>query len=285
MRGFTLAVCAGASQIGYEDRKKMECAVYSSHCLVKRFGMEINMKNSRMKKFLVLGAVSLTLLSGCGDAPMALTEEEESLIVTYASQMVAKFNRKQKDGLTYVNLSVFEEDTEETELEEENNTEAMDTEENGQDTANGEMAEGETAEGQETDAKTLQDIFGEEGVSVSYVGYNLTKNYQQEDYFSMEAGAGKNYLVLNLDITNTKAEETTIDMLSKKPTIHAIADGVKSAAEVTILEQDFLTYRGTIPAGETVHTVLLFEVSDTVESVSELSLDVNVNGEKVTIIL
>lgn len=244
------------------------------------------MRNSRMKKVAVLGAATLVLLSGCGDAPYELTESEESMIVNYASQAVAKFNVKQKDGLTYVDLSELEEETEETETE---LVEETTTEEENQEVVMDEndqsVNEEGTAEEESAATKTLQEVFGTDGVSVTYVGYELVKNYLEEDYYAMEASAGKVYLVLNVDMTNTGEEETSVDILSQTPTIRVLADGVETTAEVTFLLNDFSTYQGVIPSGETVHTVLLFEVSDTLESVSELSLNVTINGEKVTIIL
>lgn len=46
----------------------------------------------------------------------------------------------------------------------------------------------------------------------------------------------------------------------------------------TILMQDFSTYQGTLKAGDTVETVLLFQVPDSVESVDDLVLEVSVDG-------
>lgn len=242
------------------------------------------MRNSRMKTAVILCAATL-LLGGCGDAPYELTESEESMIVNYASHVVAKFNVKQKDGLTYVDLSELEEDTEEIETE---TTEELQTEES-QEIANAqgnEVGEGENTNGEEPASSTsLQEVFGTEQIAVTYTGYELRKNYVEADYYAMEASAGKTYLVLNIDLTNTGEAEAIADILSQTPTFRVKADGVESTAEITFLLNDFSTYQGVIPAGETVHTVLLFEVSETTEAVSELSLNINLNGEKVTIIL
>ena len=242
------------------------------------------MRNSRMKTAVILCAATL-LLGGCGDAPYELTESEESMIVNYASHVVAKFNIKQKDGLTYVDLSELEEDTEEIEAE---NTEETQTEES-QEIANAEGNEVEIEENMDGEgtvsSKTLQEVFGTEQVSVTYAGYELKKNYIEADYYAMEASAGKIYLVLNIDLTNTGETEASADVLSQTPTFRVSADGVESAAEMTFLLNDFSTYQGVIPVGETVHTVLLFEVNEATENVSELSLNIKLNGENVTIIL
>ena len=98
---------------------------------------------------MILCAATL-LLGGCGEAPYELTESEESLIVNYASQAVAKFNIKQKDGLTYVDVSALEEDTQETEEPESQETETPEEPENqssagaSEKTSDGDTAEADT---------------------------------------------------------------------------------------------------------------------------------------------
>lgn len=241
------------------------------------------MRSSRMKKAVILCAAAL-LLSGCGEAPYELTESEESLIVNYASQAVAKFNIKQKDGLTYVDVSALEEDTQETEEPESEEPQTTEEPENQSDagTSDGttDSNDTETATG-----KSLQEVFGADGLSVTYAGYELTKDYVESDYFALEASAGKQYLVLNIDLANTGDTDLPIDVLALQPTFQVTADGEVIPAAVTFLMNDFSTYQGTVAAGDTVRTVLLFEISDTKEDVSELSLNATINGEKVTIML
>lgn len=241
------------------------------------------MRSSRMTKAVILCAATL-LLGGCGEAPYELTESEESLIVNYASQAVAKFNIKQKDGLTYVDVVALEEDTQETEEPESQETETPEEPENQSSAGASETtSDGDTAE---TDTgKSLQEVFGAEGLSVTYAGYELTKDYVESDYFALTASAGKQYLVLNIDLANTGDTDLPIDVLALNPTFQATVDGEVSPAAVTFLMNDFSTYQGTVAAGDTVRTVLLFEISDTKEDVSELLLNTTINGEKVTIIL
>ena len=65
------------------------------------------MKNSRMKITAVLFAMALTL-SGCGDAMFEMTAEEQSMIVNYSAQAVAKFNTYQQDGEVFVRPDVLD---------------------------------------------------------------------------------------------------------------------------------------------------------------------------------
>ncbi len=241
------------------------------------------MKNSRMKKVVTFGLAALLLLGGCGEVPYELTESEESLIVNYASNAVAKFNIKQKDGLTYVDLSQLDK-SEET--EEPEDTQTVEDTETAQEPSAPNGAEPVSEDPDAPVTKTLQDVFGAEGLSVNYAGYELSKSYVAEDYFALDdAGQGKIYLVLNIDLTNNSAGDITVDHLVNMPSLQVSADGMTSTVETTFLLNDFSTYQGVISPAQTVRTVLLFQVDETVTSVTELSLNTTINGEKVTIIL
>ena len=61
--------------------------------------MKMKQKKWRGIILLLLGCLMLT---GCGEAPYELTDEEQQLIVSYSAHVVSKFNRYQKDGLTHV---------------------------------------------------------------------------------------------------------------------------------------------------------------------------------------
>ena len=75
-----------------------------------------------MKRFIrragILAAAFCIFLAGCGTPMYKLTEEEENLIVAYASGTVAKGNRYMTQGLTYPQPEVEEELPEEPVAEE-----------------------------------------------------------------------------------------------------------------------------------------------------------------------
>lgn len=242
------------------------------------------MGKSRMKAVAAICTATL-LLGGCGEAPYELTQSEESLIVNYAAHVVAKFNVKQKDGITYVDPSKLQPE-EETETE---TVEDAPQEASTEETSDGTQNAGEDGQAQETaeqTGKTLQELFGTDGLSVSYTGYDVKTSYVEEDYYSLNAPAGSTYVILNVNVTNSTDQDITLDNLSKKPSFKANINGTEVPAEMTILLTDFSTYQGTIAAGQSVNTVLIFKVSeDTGANITDINLEVNMNGEKIAVML
>lgn len=223
------------------------------------------------------------MLTGCGDAAYNLTDNEERIIVDYAAHMVTKYNSWQKEGLTYVDLEPETEmpDTEapaETPAEQEPELTEQEVPGSPGMPEGGEEAAGMTA--------GLQDLFGMEGISVAYVGARLDASYMEASYYAVQADPGHTYLILGIDITNTSEQEIALDYLARQPHFSAtVNEEVRSPAEVTILTEDFATYTGTLSAGETKETVLLFQVPESIQSVESLNLEVSVDGNNYQIIL
>lgn len=214
-----------------------------------------------MRRKKIEGILCLTgmlLLTGCGTKAYDLTETEESQIVNYAAHVVSKYNVYQKDGLVYVDQS--EEETEETVTGSESveGTETMD----------------ETPAG-----STLDDVFGADGLEVTYGGVSLAENYAESDVLDVRASNGKQFMALAINMTNPTEEDITLDNLTSKVKFTAdySADGAEStqvSAYTTIMTTDFSTYDDVIPAGETKSAVLLFEIPDSVTEVSDVVLHV-----------
>ena len=119
-----------------------------------------------MRRKKIEGILCLTgmlLLTGCGTKAYDLTEAEESQIVNYAAHVVSKYNAYQKDGLVYVDQSVEETEPEETATGSESvdGTEIMD----------------ETPAG-----STLDDVFGSDGLEVTYLTNELNENYIESNF-------------------------------------------------------------------------------------------------------
>lgn len=216
-----------------------------------------------MRRKKIEGILCLTgmlLLTGCGTKAYDLTEAEESQIVNYAVHVVSKHNSYQKDGLVYVDQSAEETEPEETVTGSESvdGTEIMD----------------ETPAG-----STLEDVFGVDGLEVAYGGVSLAGNYTESDVLDVRASNGKQFMVLEIDMTNPTEEGITLDNLTSKVKFTAdySADGAEStqvSVYTTIMTTDFSTYDDEIPAGETKSAVLLFEIPDSVTEVSDIVLHV-----------
>ncbi len=227
------------------------------------------------KRNVQIAAIAMAglMLTGCGDAAYDLTDSEESIIVNYAAHMVTKYNTYQKEGLTYVNM---EEDTEEADSEA---PVAPDDTADDVNASGGNGAEATANAAEAESAASLDEIFGQDGLSLSYVGVRLEASYVEDSYYALQADPGYTYLVVGIDITNNSEADVDVDYLSRQPKFSATVNGeARSQAETTILMQDFSTYQGTVNAGGTVETVLLFQVPDSVESVDDLVLEVSVDG-------
>lgn len=223
------------------------------------------MKISKIKTMAAVTTAAV-LFGGCGEAPYALTESEENIIVNYSAHVVAKFNTEQEQGLSYVNMDAVEETEAMTEVQEDTEAPVSDV-------------EGAAAEEQTVQTASLNDIFGTESISVAYEGASLAADYVENSYYAVDADPGKIFLVLTFVITNNGTEEAVFDNLAKIPSFEVnTADGVKASSELSVLLEDFATYQGNIPAGETQKAVLLFQIPDTATGTPEFTLSVMMGG-------
>lgn len=235
------------------------------------------MKIPRVKLAAAFAASAL-LLGGCGEAPYELTDQENAIIVNYAAHIAMKYDLNQKEGLQFVW----------PEPEEELLPEVSDTEEIGAEEDDGTLSAGGAVDGGTSDSMQtgLQELFGTDAVSVAYTGAELMSSYVESSYYAMNADAGKQYLVLTISIANQSDTEVELDNLERMPQFRInLADGKEIPGELTVLTEDFATYQGKLAAGETVDTVLLFMVPDTVSNPEDFTLSVSLDGNNYQIIL
>lgn len=200
------------------------------------------------------------MLTGCGTKAYDLTEAEESQIVNYAVHVVSSIIHIRR-----MVWSMWIRAREETEPEETVT---------GSESVDGTEIMDETPAG-----NTLEDVFGADGLEVAYGGVSLAGNYTESDVLDVRASNGKQFMVLEIDMTNPTEEGITLDNLTSKVKFTAdySADGAEStqvSAYTTIMTTDFSTYDDEIPAGETKSAVLLFEIPDSVTEVSDIVLHV-----------
>lgn len=248
------------------------------YSIVYRYFERKAMKRTGMRLTAVMAA-SVLLLGGCGEQPYSLTEDEEGVIVDYSAHAVAKFNTSQPDGLT--NVSHDESETEEVDNPQ------QDTEEDITLDASGTSAgkQGEAAQSAE-ETSTLDELFGGENLEITYTGAQISQNYMEGGYYSLDAENGKTFVVVGIDITNSGTEDVTMDNFAESPQFSVMVNGQEKADEEnTILPSDFSMYQETVPAGTTESTVLLFQVPDSVTSVDSLDMFVNISGTNYQITL
>ena len=236
----------------------------------------------KIKKYLCAAvAVMMLFLTGCGTELYELTEDEEKLIIHSAAYLVAKHNIQQKDGVNgYPLPDSFDEEESETESETETESEQETESENagGSGTGSGNQKPSE-------DMITFAELIGQKGkVEISYEGSVVTNSYQEGSAYIVDAQKGKTFYVMKFKLTNTTDKEVTVDNEQKSIVVRLVSDAVKVRSEVTFLSMDFSTYKGTIKAGESVETILLFEVSESVvEKIKTPKLQVTIGKTTKTI--
>ena len=213
----------------------------------------------RKKRYLCIAvAVMMLFLTGCGEEMHELTKEEEELIIQSAAYFVAKHNIQQKDGANgYPLPESFDEAESESGSEPESESESED-----KDTPSGSGGIGTTKPTGET--ITLAELIGHKNeLKVTFEGSYVSNTYMEGSAYSVDAQKGKTFYVMKFKMANITDKDIKVNNASKSPIMKLTSDGVTVKSEVTFLNSDFSTYQGTIKAGKSVETILLFEVSET----------------------
>lgn len=227
------------------------------------------------RKAIVCVIILSMFLSGCGTAMISLTEEEEAIIVAYASGAVAKGNRCQTQGLTYYQPEE-EEPLEETPVQPEDNEPQTDT----TDTPTDPNQQGQQGQdGPAINMVSLTEALGIPGVTAEYRGYQVNNRYAEGEYFAINAQEGKTYLVVTVALTNTSQQPVECNVYSKNMVGSILINGTEQIpAMTTVMLKDFLTYINTLDAGVSEEVVVLFEVpQELAGNVQTLAMQIEMN--------
>ena len=245
------------------------------------------MKNKKMRPFIILLAGTLLVsLSGCGNTIPALSEEQEALVVEYASTAVLKHDANYQGKLVDLSTLSNEEETPEEETtqepveEEDIPKEPEQMQEPQQDVLSAEQAEAEI----QADA---EQILGLQDVSLTYSGYEVDEFYPKngnEIYFVMNATPGNNLLVVKFTLRNLLNEEQDIQIQPGTVRVKIIMNGEEKNALTTMLLNDLATYQGTLGPNEETELVVVGEYP--VEDLQVIdSLSVKLKNESGEVIL
>lgn len=226
------------------------------------------MKRYRKLLFVCIATCSL-FLGGCGDALHELTVEEEALIVHYAAYAVAKHNIQQKDGMSGVAIPEIEpQDTESVDTPED--TEVLDDTQ----ISDNQGGTSETPQAENT-TLTMADVMGHNELTIVYEGSSVSNNYVEGSAYSIDASTGNTYYIMKFILLNTTEADVEVENVTKGLKFKLLYGDKTASSESTFLMTDLSTYYGTIPAGQSVETVLLFEVSEVdAEQITEPKLQV-----------
>ena len=233
------------------------------------------------KKIVAVVCMIPFLLSGCNSEFPDLTDEQAKVIGEYAAVTLLKYDANSRSRL--VDLSqVEEEPVAESTPEVENTPEVVKPEQ--EPPKEPEVTKpvepensNQNTENENTVSSMEEFLELPEGVSVSYVGYDLSQSYQEEDslYFTIEASEGKELLVAKFELTNDSSETQEINLLDRRDNYRlTVNESYTRTTLTTLLANDLSTYMGSIEPGVSKEVVLLVEVEVTdVTNVQSISLN------------
>ncbi len=271
-----------------------------------------------MTKKVICGMLcaGLLLLTGCGEKLKSLTAEEEDIVSMYAAKVVAKHNVRLGQGvMRYRGKIEDEEEAEEEETEEakEEETEEAEAEES---SSQGESATSQTGEESETEdtqasgqqentstsqqgekaaqkeqapaisEATLSDALGMKGIHFAFDGAKVPDTLRLNSYYTLpDPQAGMQYVMASFDAINETQSALQVSVADLAPKFQATLGGQTVNAGM-VLDQDLMTYSGTIEAGGSEHLILLFSFpKDVTTDLSDFSLMVDVKGKKSKVLL
>ncbi len=252
------------------------------------------MKKKRLTAGALVLAASITAC-GCGNQVYELTDEERAVVVHYSAHAVTKFNKKQSEGVqdvaAYLYMQELKEEERKRRAEEQKQQEAQQKEEQKKNPQNdkGQAGTGkDNSQGQPEEKANyvpLNEALGISGIDAVYKGYEVVSAYTESESYMINASSGNELLVLHVDLKNSAGSVAKCNILSKMPSFQlAVNSKVKVSADTTILLNDLGTYQGRIEPGDTVKTVLVFQVKKgSAKKVGSMDLEVRV-GQKTSMV-
>ena len=229
------------------------------------------------KKRVVCGVLMCAMALGmtaCGNEIPDLTEDESQRVGEYAAVTLLKYDANNRSRL--VDPAIVIAKLEKEAAKEARRQENAQTEEQ---PAGSTASEIEAPTAQEDITTSLEDFFGlAEGMTLTYRDYQIADSYPEDgstdDFFALDAAAGKKLLVLNFELTNGTEQEENIEFLSTASRyIITVNDSTRGNALTTMLPNDMSTYAETMAPGETQGLVLLLEVNeDVANAIQNISL-------------
>ncbi len=242
------------------------------------------MTNKKTKPFItILTGAMIVSLCGCGNAIPNLSEEQEALVVEYASTAVLKHDANYQGKL--VDLSTI---TNEEEVPPEEITQAPVEETNIPEEpapVQEPQPEADSAAQQEEEVQVnAEQILGLQNVSLICSGYEVDEFYPKngnEIYFVMNATPGNNLLVVKFTLKNLLNEEQDIQIQPGTVRVKINLNGEEKNALTTMLLNDLATYQGTLGPDEETELVVVGEYPvEELQTIEALSVKLkNESGE------
>lgn len=225
----------------------------------------------KKKVCLLLGLIMIMCaLTACGDEIPDLTEEQTEIITEYAAGLLLKYDSSSPSRLlasedAYVKPALPEMDIPVADDEEEIGLTIPDEEPAVSfDDVTVTDIDGQTSVPQGSGWKSFT---GSDGLDITYAGsYEIVDSYPGDNsnsYFTMDASKGNKLLVIHFTMTNVFSEDKTVNMNDYNLRYRVSINGEKNKQVLTtLLDNDILSYKGTIAAGESIELVAVAEAPE-----------------------
>ncbi len=215
------------------------------------------------------GAVVMISLGGCGNAIPDMTEEQQNMVTEYAAQLLLKYDAN------YRSTILTEEQSREAEEELIRDAELAALVQQQQ--AMQQAEKEDEKDNEETDSPAepdapvytdIDDFLGlSDSVDIEYAGYLVCDSYPEStevnDWQGVARATSSNskLVVFTFTLTNVSGADYTLDMASLGAKFSFKINGeITKTSLTTLLTNDLVMYRNTIPAGEAADAVLLIEM-------------------------
>ncbi|MDE7212631.1 MAG: hypothetical protein K2O03_14465 [Lachnospiraceae bacterium] len=213
-----------------------------------------------MRKKIMLAAAaaaSAVMLTGCLAKTYPLTEEEQNIIAEYAAGVLLRNDENYTQKLVSPTPTPSPEPTP-------GPTSAPVTDGKGEN----HNQTGKTDNVVLESNATLSEVYGLEGLSVEYDGYESSSVLEENSGYIVRAGQGKMLMKVRFVLTNTAGIEQVFDFTGQDIR-YRLEFGGKSdiQAKITGFEEDMLYRNVTLAAGESCEGCVVFEVQEMEEPI------------------
>ena len=262
------------------------------------------MKKSKIIFFLII-CILVTVLTGCSkkeaedivgveveeENMFGLTGSEQMMYAEYAAGVLMKYNAGSNMRVLEGQQLINQEKKEQAAREQEERRQqlAAEYEANKKNNSNKNETSNSGGFGDSSGERGVSYISdmsvatGTDAFSIIYDGYEITDVYPNsgDDLFmAMDARAGKVFLVTKFSVTNNSGQTETFDMFSKQGKFRLNMNGERYKSQYTLLLDDLSMFKGDVEVGETINTVLIFEIPESaVANVNDMVLSITVDGE------
>ncbi len=225
-----------------------------------------------VKKIICAGIAGSLLLCGCGSEIANLTDEQQQQVGEYAAFTMLRYDADHRSRL--VDYSEVEAADESARIAEEarlaaeeakkEETETPDNKDNDQNVID--KTSDIPEENYQSD--TMEDFLDlTPGMLLSYKGYTIQGSYPEDndisEYFVVEAGAGKKFLVLWYTLYNGSGTSQEVNFLSDNIAFKSKVNGeINATALVTMLNDDMSTLQTSLSDNEEIDCVLIYEIDE-----------------------